>query len=156
MKEFVELLLANNVDFVVVGAHALAFHGHPRDTQDIDLFVRRSQENAGRILDVIKQFGFGSLDLVEEDFTNPDQVIQLGMPPNRIDILTNLSGVDFEDVWRARVEGSLGDLDVAFISVSDLVANKKASGRPKIWLMFMNLWETTTDRPHRYLSSVGT
>ena len=131
MKEFVELLLANKAEFVVVGAHALAFHGHPRYTQDIDLFVRNSEANAERIIKSIREFGFGTLDVDKSDFMHPDQVIQLGMPPNRIDMLTKLSGVEFGEVWGRRVEGDLGDLRVSFIDVRDLVKNKLASGRPK-------------------------
>jgi predicted nucleotidyltransferase len=131
LKEFVELLLANKTEFVVVGAYALAFHGHPRYTQDIDLFVRNTEANAERIINAIREFGFRTLDIGKGDFMHPDQVVQLGMPPNRIDILTKLSGVEFGDVWERRVEGDLGDLKVFFIDIRDLVMNKLASGRPK-------------------------
>jgi len=131
LKEFVELLLANNVEFVIVGAHALAFHGHPRYTQDIDVFVRRSQDNARRILNAIREFGFGSLDIDESDFEHPDRVVQLGMPPNRIDLLTKLSGVDFEGVWERREEGDLGGVPVSFIGRADLISNKASAARPK-------------------------
>lgn len=131
LKEFVELLLENNVEFVVVGAYALAFHGHPRYTQDIDLFVKNSTENAKRILAAIQQFGFGSLDISERDFQHPDQIIQLGMPPNRIDLLKRLSGVDFEQVWKGKVEGTLADLSVHFIGREEYIANKRAAGRSK-------------------------
>jgi hypothetical protein len=131
LKEFVELLLANKAEFVVVGAHALAFHGHPRYTQDIDLFVNRSEANAERIMKSIREFGFGTLDIDKSDFMHADQVIQLGMPPNRIDILTKLSGVQFGDVWDRRIEGNLGGLRVSFMDIRDLVKNKLATGRPK-------------------------
>lgn len=125
------MLLANKAEFVVVGAHALAFHGHPRYTQDIDLFVGNSEANPERIIKSVREFGFGTLELDKSDFMHPDQIVQLGMPPNRIDILTNLSGVESGDVWRRRVEGDLGGLRVSFIDVRDLVKNKLACDRPK-------------------------
>ena len=131
MREFVELLLANRVDFVVVGAHALAFHGHPRYTHDIDLFVRRSEENARRIVEAIREFGFGSLAIDAADFLHPDRIVQLGMAPSRIDLLTHLSGVDFDQVWENRESGALGGLTVAYINRSDLKSNKAATARPK-------------------------
>ena len=131
MREFVELLLANRVDFVVVGAHALAFHGHPRYTHDIDLFVRRSEENARRIVEAIREFGFGSLAIDEADFLHPDRIVQLGMAPSRIDLLTHLSGVDFDQVWENRESGALGGLTVAYINRNDLKSNKAATARPK-------------------------
>lgn len=131
LREFVESLLANKVEFVVVGAHALAFHGHPRYTQDIDFFVRRNSENAARLVSTLREFGFGSLNLTESDFAEPDQVIQLGMPPNRIDILTQIAGVEFDEAWANRERGDLDGLEVNFVSKADFVKNKLAVGRPK-------------------------
>ena len=131
LREFVELLLANNVDFLVVGAHALAFHARPRYTQAVDFFVRSTEANAENILKTIRDFGFESLKLTKEDFTHPDQVIQLGMPPNRIDILTKISDVSFDEAWPRKVAGTLDGLDVFFISREDFVKNKQALGRRK-------------------------
>ena len=131
LKEFVELLNALDVRFVIVGAFALAHHGYPRYTGDIDLFVENSTENAERILDAIRQFGFADIGLTKEDFVAKDQVVQLGVAPNRIDILTFLSGVSFEEVWGSREWGEIGGLKVPFISRDMLRQNKLASGRPQ-------------------------
>ena len=129
LKEFVELLNALDVHFVIVGAFALAHHGYPRYTGDIDLFIERSTENAGRILSAIQQFGFGDIGLTKEDFLHENRVVQLGVAPNRIDILTFLSGVSFEEVWPSREWGEIGGLKVPFISRELLKQNKLASGR---------------------------
>ena len=95
LSEFIALLNSSGVEYLVVGGHAVAFHGHPRLTGDIDFFVRPTQENGARILNVLNQFGFGQLALHPEDFTTQGQVVQLGRPPNRIDLLTSISGVGF-------------------------------------------------------------
>lgn len=129
LREFVESLLANGVEFLVVGAHAMAFYERPRFTQDIDFYVSNVAENARRIVVAIKDFGFGSLELSEDDFEHPDRVVQLGMAPNRIDLLTKIDGVSFEDAWKNRVEGEIDGLCVNFISLEDLKRNKRASGR---------------------------
>lgn len=131
LKEFVELLKALDVHFVIVGAFALAHHGYPRYTGDIDLFVENSTENAERILSALRQFGFADIGLSKEDFVAKDQVVQLGVAPNRIDILTFLSGVSFEEVWSSREWGEIGGLKVPFISREMLKQNKQASGRPQ-------------------------
>src|ERR1700722_13615383 len=101
LREFVELLNSRKVEFVVVGAHALAFHGHPRYTGDLDLLVRPTVENARRVVEGLVEFGFGSFGLAEVDFAKPDHVIQLGYPPNRIDLLTSISGATFDEVWQS-------------------------------------------------------
>jgi len=131
LREFVALLRCRGVEFLVVGGHALAFHGHPRFTGDIDLLVRPSKDNAARLVGCLDEFGFGSLPLRTEDFCNPGQVIQLGRPPNRIDLLTSISGVDFDRAWAERVAGQIDGLDVFFISYRHFVLNKRASGRMK-------------------------
>jgi hypothetical protein len=97
LREFVGLLNSRRVEYVVVGAHALAFHGHPRYTGDLDLLIHPTLDNARRVLEVPVQFGFGSFGLAEEDFAKPDHIVQLGHPPNRIDLLTSISGVTFEE-----------------------------------------------------------
>ncbi|HEX5876394.1 MAG TPA: hypothetical protein VFY60_17220 [Pyrinomonadaceae bacterium] len=129
LKEFVGLLNALDVRYLIVGAFAVAYHGYPRFTGDIDIFVERSHENACKLIDVINQFGFGDLNLSADDFLNEDQVIQLGVAPNRIDILTFLSGVDFKDAWVSRKYDELDGLTVPFISKELLKKNKEASGR---------------------------
>ena len=129
LREFIELLNALNVRYMVVGAFAVAYHGHPRYTADIDLFIERSTENAERILKVIEKFGFGDLKLSVNDFLKEDQIIQLGISPNRIDLLTFLSGVSFQEAWATREPGEINDLKVPFISKEMLKRNKAASGR---------------------------
>ena len=131
LREFVELLNSRKVEYVVVGAHALAFHGHPRYTGDLDLLVRPTVENARRIVEALVEFGFGSFGLAEDDFAKPDHVIQLGYPPNRIDLMTSISGVAFEEVWQSRENSTLDGIPVSFIGRKVFVRNKTASGRLK-------------------------
>jgi hypothetical protein len=131
LREFIGLLNSQKVEFLVVGGHAVAFHGHPRYTGDIDLLVRRTPTNAERILAAFAAFGFGNLGITDADLLRPGQVIQLGRPPNRIDILTSISGVEFESAWRSRVPARLDDQPVDFLGFADLIRNKEASGRMK-------------------------
>lgn len=126
-----ELFNAHKVDYIVVGAYALAFHGAPRFTGDIDIFVKPESENAKHILAALKEFGFGSLDLSEEDFTGPDKVVQLGVPPVRVDIITSLTAVPWEKADAGKVSGNYGDVPVYFIGRSDFALNKRALGRKK-------------------------
>jgi predicted nucleotidyltransferase len=129
LREFIASLNSNKVEYVIVGAFALAFHGRPRYTGDIDILVRPSPDNAAKLEHAISRFGFSSAGLSAADFVEPNQVIQLGRAPNRIDILTSLTGVPFEDVWSDRVESEIDGLSVAFIGKEALVKNKRATGR---------------------------
>jgi len=131
LSEFVRLLNSHSVDFLVVGGHAVAFHGYPRFTGDIDFLLRPSDANAERVLRVLRDFGFGSLPLTIADFTGPERVVQLGRPPNRIDLLTSISGVPFENAWTTRVAGVLGGHPVNFLGWDALIQNKQASNREK-------------------------
>ncbi len=131
LKEFIVLLNSNRVEYVVVGAFALAFHGRPRYTGDLDLLVRPSRENAERMEKVVTAFQFASLGLTASDFAESDHIVQLGQPPNRIDLITSLTGVDFDEVWATRVPSALEGLPVAFISKECLIRNKKAAARPQ-------------------------
>lgn len=131
LREFVELLNALDVHFLIVGAFAVAYHGHPRYTADIDLFIEKSTTNAERILNAIQQFGFGDIGLTKEDFVRDDQVVQLGVAPNRIDIMTFLSGVSFAEAWATRELGDIGGISAPFISRAMLKQNKLVSGRPQ-------------------------
>ena len=130
-EELLELLNAHKVEYLVVGGYALAFHGVPRFTGDIDLFVKPESANAKRILSVLNEFGFGSLNFSESDFTSPDNVVQLGVPPVRVDIMTSLTGVSWEKAEAGKIRGSYGTTAFSFISKKDLIANKKALGRNK-------------------------
>jgi len=128
-KEFVRLLNEYKVEYLVVGGYAVAFHGYPRYTKDMDIWINRNAINANRILSALDAFGFGDLDLTEEDFLNEDHIIQLGYPPARIDIITGLEGVDFEDCYTSKVTERIDDIDIKFIDLESLRKNKKATGR---------------------------
>jgi hypothetical protein len=119
------------LSFSSSAAHAVAFHGHPRFTGDIDFLIRASVQNATQLLNALRVFGFGNLSLSVNDFIKPGNVIQLGRPPNRIDLLTSISGVEFDDAWSSRVQAELDDLPVCFLGWKSLIENKQASGRPK-------------------------
>jgi hypothetical protein len=129
-KEFIGLLNKNNVKYLVIGGFAFTYYAKPRFTKDIDLFVESSEENSKKIIDVLDQFGFGDIGLEEKDFQKPDQIIQLGYSPLRIDILTSISGVDFGYAWKNKHEGVYGNIPCFFISVEDLIKNKETTARP--------------------------
>ena len=131
LREFVELLNANRVEYLVVGAFALAFYGVPRYTADLDLLVRPTIENGSRILRALGEFGFGSLELTTDDFSGADKIIQLGVSPNRIDLLTSISGLTFAEAWSSREAGDLDGVNVHFIGKSALIRNKEETGRPR-------------------------
>ena len=127
--EFIECLTKRRVDYLLIGGHALAFHGWPRFTKDIDFWIRPDEENAKRILSALADFGFDDIGLNETDFTTPHKIIQLGMPPNRIDLLTSIDGVDFESAFARRVESHYAGVPLYVIHIDDLIANKEACGR---------------------------
>ena len=129
LNELLELFVSRNVDFIVVGAHALAFHGAPRFTGDLDLLVKPDGRNALGILDALESFGFGALGLKTEDFTTPNQVIQLGNPPSRVDLLTAISGVGWDEAKEGAERGKLGSVSVRFLGRNELIRNKRATGR---------------------------
>lgn len=128
-REFIALLNSNEVQYLVVGAVALAYYGRPRYTGDIDIFIAVSRENSIRMQKVLEEFGFAGMGLKEKDFLAPDQVIQLGYPPLRIDILTALTGIDFTDAWERRKFVNVNGLSLPMLDKSDLIRNKKALGR---------------------------
>jgi hypothetical protein len=141
------LLNGEKVEYLIVGAWAVAFHGRPRYTGDVDIFIRRSEENAARMVRVLQAFGFGSTGVVHEDFLKENFVIQLGFEPNRIDLLTGISGVDFAEAWEERVSGDLGELKVNFISRDLLIKNKRAANRDKDLGDVRSLERTDPRRP---------
>lgn len=130
-RDLLKLFHSRGVEYVIVGAYALAHHGVPRNTGDIDLYVRPTPANAKRILEALTEFGFGSLGLKEEDFTRAEQVIQLGRTPVRIDLLTSISGVAWDEAEAGKAEGRYGDVPVAYLGRAQLTANKRAAGRTK-------------------------
>ena len=128
-KEFIQLLNANNVRYLVIGGYAVAMHGHPRHTKDIDIWIDTSETNAANLVQALADFGFASLGLQVQDFTAPDRVVQLGYPPNRIDILTTPDGVDFATCYPQRLKVEIAGTIVNFIDLENLKKNKRASGR---------------------------
>ena len=133
-KDFEELLASFNeheVEYVIVGAYALAYHGIPRYTGDLDILVRPAAANAKKVLSALGDFGFGSLGLKAGDFQKPDQVVQLGVSPLRIDILTSLTGVTWREAAEGKEEGTYGGIAVHFLGREQIIANKRALGRKK-------------------------
>ena len=128
-KEFIQLLNDNQVKYLVIGGYAVAVHGHPRYTKDIDIWIEISEENAQKLVTALTQFGFDSLGLTSDDFQTPNQIIQLGYPPNRIDLITNPDGIDFQTCYDSKIEVTLNDIPVKFINLDNLKKNKLASGR---------------------------
>ena len=131
LREFVESLNASGVDFVIVGAHALAFHGHPRFTGDIDILFYPTAENAARLVATLHDFGFAGLGYTPADFLTPGDFIQLGVPPNRIYLLNQVSGVSVDEIWKGCVAGNQDGIPVRFIGREHYIQNKRASGRSK-------------------------
>jgi hypothetical protein len=131
LREFVELLNSNGVEYLVVGAFAVAFHGYPRYTADLDLLIRPTAENAARTIKTLHEFGFASLGIRLHDLDSQGKVVQLGVKPNRIDLITSLSGVTFEEAWRARVSGDIEGVATEFIGAVELLRNKESTGRAK-------------------------
>jgi hypothetical protein len=129
--EFIQFLNARKVDYLLVGGWAVVIYSRPRYTGDYDFFLRRTEENAERTLAALSDFGFGSLDITKADLMKPGFVIQLGQEPNRIDLLTSIDGVDFEECFERRQLIASGGSQILVISKNDLVINKRASGRAK-------------------------
>jgi hypothetical protein len=130
-KDFEELFACLNrhaVKAVIVGGYALAFHAKPRFTKDIDVFVEPTADNAVRSLQALGDFGFGELGLSTDDFSRPGSIVQLGVAPNRVDLVTTIDGVSFDEVWKGRVAGQYGSAPVCYIGRAELVRNKRAAG----------------------------
>ena len=131
-KEFLALLNSHRVRYLLVGAHALAVHGNPRYTGDLDVWVAPTAANAKRVYRALVEFGFGGVrGLTVEDFERPEHVVMLGTPPVRIDLLTSISGVAFTSAWKRRVRAEYVGVAVTVLARADLVKNKRAAGRPK-------------------------
>ncbi len=130
-RDLLVLLNEHKVEYLIVGGYALAFHGAPRFTGDIDIFVRPDPANAQRILAALAAFGFSFSNLTLDDFQKPNKVVQLGVPPVRIDLITSLSGVSWEDASSSKDPGTFGDIPVNYIGRKQYIANKRAAGRKK-------------------------
>jgi len=133
-KDFAERFACfrrRNVRALVVGGYAVAFHWQPRFTKDVGVFVEPSPENADHLLAALDDFGFGGLGLSATDFATPGKIVQLGVAPNRVDLLTVIDGLTFAEAWAGRVVGPFGDQEVNYIGRAELIRNKRASGRPQ-------------------------
>lgn len=129
-KEFIELLIRNKAEYLIVGGYAVGIHGHPRYTGDLDIWLNPTPGNAELILKSVNEFGFSSFNLTVSDFTKPGNVIQLGYPPLRIDLLTEIDGVTFMECFKNKKQVTIDSLIVNFIGYDDLLKNKRESGRP--------------------------
>jgi predicted nucleotidyltransferase len=128
--EFLKVLNEQKVEFVVIGGHAVGFHGHPRNTGDMDIVIRPTEENAARVVKAVAAFGAGELGYTKEDYLSGD-FIQFGVVPVRIDVTTLFEGIDQQKLWNDAVEGTLGGVPVKFPSKECLLANKRSAGREK-------------------------
>lgn len=132
--DFTDLLLAFNaaeVRYLVVGGYAVAFHARPRFTKDLDVWVDPSPENARRTWEALRRFGAPLSGVTVQDLANPEMVYQIGIPPNRVDILMGVTGLAFPDAWEHRVAGTYGDCPLHVLGRHDLIRNKRATGRPQ-------------------------
>ncbi len=130
-SDMLSALCGAGAEFLVVGAHALAAHGRPRATGDLDLWVRPTKENAQRVWKALAAFGAPLEGLRLADLCDADVVFQIGLPPNRVDILTAIDGVEFEAAWTRRIQVRLAGLEIPVLGRADLLVNKRAAGRPK-------------------------
>jgi len=127
-REFIELLNFHNVQYLVIGGYAVAFHAYPRFTKGLDIWISAELSNARRMLSVLKDFSFSSLEIKEDDFTKPDRIIQLGYPPKRIDIIATAKGLDFRKCYPSRIEADIAGLRINFIDLDNLRKNKRTTG----------------------------
>ncbi len=130
-KEFVKLLIDHKVEYLIVGGYAVGIHGHPRYTGDLDIWINPTLENANKVVKCVNEFGFGSFNLTSQDFIKEGNVIQFGYPPLRIDILTSIDGVNFSDCILNKKDVEIDGMLVYFIGLTDLLKNKKETGRPR-------------------------
>jgi hypothetical protein len=128
-REFVELLNKHNAEYLIVGGYAVAIHGYPRYTGDLDIWLNPTKENVAKVLNALSEFGFSSLDIKETDLLKIGNIIQLGYPPVRIDLLTAIDGVDFDDCFNNKVDLEIDDINIKFLGKNDLIKNKQQSGR---------------------------
>lgn len=129
-KEFIELLNKNNVRYIIIGGYAVVYHGYVRSTNDIDIWIDIRKDNIKKVIKALDEFGFSSLNISEADFS-PNQIIQLGYPPNRIDLITTPAGIDFETCYESREQIRIDNITIKFIDLENLIKAKKASGRTR-------------------------
>ncbi len=130
-KDFLRLLNSSEVEYLVIGGYAVSYHGYPRSTGDIDIWVAIHPKNAEKIVEVLKEFGFAGQELSADLFLEKNQIIRMGLPPIRIEILTSISGVEFGDCYDSRITDIVDGIEVNLINLENLKKNKKAAGRHK-------------------------
>ena len=130
-KEFLQLLNSKKIEYLVIGGYAVGYHGYPRATGDMDIWIAINDQNATKMVDALKEFGFDPPELKKEIFLKEQKVIRMGVPPMRLEILTSIDGVNFKNCFNSRIVADFGDFKVNFISKDDLLINKRASGRPQ-------------------------
>ncbi len=130
-KEFLKLLNSHKVEYLLIGGFAVGYYGYPRATNDIDVWVARTEKNANKLVAALVEFGFGTPDLKPDIFLKSDKIVRMGVPPMRVEVLTSISGVEFGSCYAARVHVTLDGVEAQLISLSDLKTNKRASGRHK-------------------------
>jgi hypothetical protein len=138
-REFIESLNANGVKYLIVGGYAVGFHGYPRYTKDLDIWLLVSEENAERILKSMDQFGMGNLGLTKAEFLDPDSIVQIGYPPSRIDLVMSCDGIEFESCYLTKIDHVSEGLVLHFLDLENLKKNKKASARPQDLADYDNL-----------------
>lgn len=138
-KEFIELLNVNKVEYLIVGGYAVGIHGYPRYTGDIDIWINPDSNNIKKMSKVFEDFGFVSNPEIEENLKNPENIFRIGNPPYRIDIMTDIDGVNFKECYPNKIEKEIDSTLMIFIGYKDLVRNKKASGRKQDLLDLENL-----------------
>ena len=130
-KELLKIFTETKVKYLIIGGYAVAKHAEPRYTKDLDIWISNSRENAERVFQALKKFGAPLTDITIEDFTIPTLVFQIGIEPSRIDILMGLKELNFNECWERRATSSIGELEIYFISIDDLIFNKKLAARPQ-------------------------
>ncbi len=130
-KEILQLLKSNEIEYLVIGGYAVGYHGYPRATGDMDIWIAINEKNALKMVEALKEFGFDLPEVKKELFLKEEKVIRMGVPPMRLEILTSIDGVRFDTCFKNRVIADFGDFKVNFISKGDLLINKRSSGRPQ-------------------------
>ncbi len=130
-REFLQLLNSKEIEYLVIGGYAVGYHGYPRSTGDLDIWTAVSDSNAGKLVKALKEFGFSVPELRKELFLEERKIIRMGIPPMRLEIVTGIDGITFEQSYKNRVIADFGTFKVNFISKPDLMKNKRASGRPQ-------------------------
>lgn len=130
-REFLALLDAEKIEYLLVGGYAVSFHGFPRSTGDLDIWIATSNQNASRLVAALAKFGFASAGATPQMFLNPDRIFRMGVPPVRIEVMGSISGVTFAECYARRIDATLDGVTAHIISKADLIANKRAAGRDK-------------------------